>query len=84
VHHRKLKKQGGKDELCNLIALCSTCHNIAPNSVHQNPKLSYEMGWMVPSWANPAEWPITTLDGKRIWLDNDGSTRTEEESTNGW
>lgn len=84
VHHRKLRKQGGKDELCNLIALCSPCHNIAPDSVHQNPKRSYEMGWLVPSWADPAEWPITMTDGSRIYLDNEGSIRKQEGQANGW
>lgn len=84
VHHRKLRKHGGKDDITNLIALCSPCHNIAPGSVHQNPKISYENGWLVPSWGNPAEWPVTLSNGSRVLLTAEGEYRTVEESDNGW
>lgn len=84
VHHRKLRKHGGQDDLTNLIALCSPCHNIAPGSVHQNPKISYENGWLVPSWGNPAEWPVTLANGSRVLLTAEGEYQTVEESDNGW
>jgi hypothetical protein len=90
VHHRKLRKHGGPDSLSNLIGLCSTCHNIAPNSVHQNPKISYEEGYLVPSWADPEEWPLTLPDGRRVLLKDDGSlvvlggNDSERGEVNGW
>ena len=28
IHHKKLKSQGGTDDMDNLIALCRRCHNI--------------------------------------------------------
>lgn len=84
IHHRKLRKHGGKDALSNLIALCSPCHNIAPESVHQNPRDSYENGWLVPSWADPAEWPMTTPNGSRVLLDDDGGIRIVEGREHGW
>lgn len=84
VHHRKLRKHGGKDDITNLIALCSPCHNIAPGSVHQNPRDSYENGWLVPSWAEPAEWPMTLPNGKRVLLTEDGDYRIVEDYNNGW
>lgn len=83
VHHRKLKSQGGRDELANLVALCSPCHNIAPDSVHQNPAISMEKGYIVPSWAQPNEWALTLPDGRRVLLENNG-TYTEIGVTNGW
>lgn len=43
VHHRKLRSQGGKDELDNLILLCEWCHEY----IHKNPAESYEVGWLV-------------------------------------
>jgi 5-methylcytosine-specific restriction endonuclease McrA len=71
VHHRKLKKHGGTDDLSNLLGLHSACHNIGPKSVHQNPRLSYEMGWLVPSWADPLEYPLTLPDGRQVLLTNE-------------
>lgn len=84
VHHRKLKKQGGRDELANLVALCSPCHNIAPGSVHQNPEHAYRHGYMVPSWADPEEWPLLLPNGDRVLLLNDGTMITLERGEDGW
>lgn len=85
VHHRKLRKHGGTDSLSNLIALCSTCHNIAPDSVHQNPESSYAKGYMCPSWADPAEWPVTLPDGSRVLLEDNGKMiYLERAENNGW
>lgn len=84
VHHRKLRKQGGKDSLSNLIALCGPCHNIAPDSVHQNPERSYEQGYLVPSWADPEEWPMLLPDGSRVLLQDTGEVIYLERADNGW
>ena len=58
-HHRKLRKHGGTDEAANLLALCGTgtlgCHGY----VHANPAISYERGWLVHSWDDPKEVPVT-------------------------
>ena len=84
VHHRKLRKHGGPNTLSNLIALCSNCHNISPGSVHQNPRDSYESGYMVPSWADPEEWPLLLPDGSQVLLKNDGTTLEIRGKHNGW
>ena len=85
VHHRKLRKHGGADDIVNLIALCSTCHNIAPESVHQNPKNSYEAGYLVKSWQNPEEVPVLLANGNKVLLSNDGKYKQENgEEYNGW
>lgn len=89
VHHRKLRKHGGADTLSNLIALCSPCHNIAPGSVHQNPEDSYRNGYLVPSWADPREWPLLLADGRRVLLNDDGSCviledNPERGEVDGW
>lgn len=84
VHHRKLRKHGGADSLSNLIALCSPCHNIAPNSVHQNPKASYEAGYLVPSWAEPEEWSVVLPNGTKVFLTNEGEQIIVEGEENGW
>jgi len=85
VHHRKLRKHGGPDALCNLIALCSPCHNIAPGSVHQNPADSYERGYLVKSWDDPLTAPLTLPNGRKVLLTEDGQYQDTEEGTgNGW
>ena len=42
-HHRLRRGQGGKNELANLLHLCSTCHD----SVHAHPSRSYEDGTLL-------------------------------------
>jgi len=37
--------------LANLVSLCRECHS----HVHANPAESYELGWLVHSWDEPAE-----------------------------
>lgn len=56
VHHRKLRSQGGTDDLANLITLCghgtTGCHYL----VHSQRKSHGEPGgYVVPSWADPTE-----------------------------
>jgi len=63
VHHRKLKGMGGSkllDTPANLISLCRTCHSW----IHANPAESYELGYMVHSWADPEDVPIGPCDEK--------------------
>jgi len=78
LHHRKLKSQGGQDEVCNLIAVHHECHNMGSQAIHMNPKESIANGWIVPSWADPASYPLILPDGTAVLLDNGGSyTPTE-------
>lgn len=67
-HHRKLKSRGGLNEACNGIALHHRCHNIYPESVHQNPKLATDRGFMVSTWANPSACPVTLVNGDTVTL----------------
>ena len=82
LHHRKLKSQGGKDEPCNLIAVHHKCHNLGTDSIHLNPAKSVKMGWIVPSWADPSEFPLHMADGSVVRLDNEGNY-IEIEGVNG-
>jgi hypothetical protein len=82
LHHRRLKSQGGKDEVCNLMAVHHKCHNMGTDAIHMNPAKSIEMGWIVPSWAQPAEYPLHLSDGSKVLLDNEGSY-IEEGGKNG-
>jgi len=73
LHHRKLKSRGGKDEVANLIAVHHKCHNLGTKSIHLNPTLATVKGWMVPSWAEPAEYPLHLHDAEVVVLDNKGN-----------
>lgn len=82
-HHRKLRSRGGKDTPANLLRVHHSCHNMATDSIHANPSLASDKGWMVPSWAEPHEWPLVKPDGSIVLLLDDGTERVLEEGQ-GW
>lgn len=45
VHHRRLRAQGGTNDLDNLLDVCIWCHS----HIHANPTQSYELGLMLRS-----------------------------------
>jgi hypothetical protein len=73
AHHRKLKSQGGKDHIQNLVALCHPCHNLGTHAIHLNPKQAVAGGWIVPVWADPAHTPICPDDGTTLELKENGT-----------
>jgi len=73
LHHRKLKSRGGKDEVANLIAVHHKCHNLGTFSIHLNPEKATMKGWMVPSWAEPAEYPLHLHGVEVVVLDQQGN-----------
>jgi len=84
LHHRKLKSRGGKDEVSNFIALHHGCHNGDTDSVHFNPSISSDKGYMVGSWQDPTECPLTLPDGSIVILTPEGTYRYLERKANGW
>ena len=54
LHHRRMRSQGGKHTVQNLLALCASCHSW----VHRHPKESYRLGWLVRSVKDPLEVPV--------------------------
>ena len=54
IHHRKLRSQGGADDLDNLVLVHTLCHHRA----HHYPEQSYEWGWLVRSHDDPAAVPV--------------------------
>ncbi len=53
-HHRKLRSQGGTNDPDNLLGVCVLCHH----EIHAHPAVSYEHGWLVKSWDDPATVPV--------------------------
>lgn len=68
-HHRKLRSQGGLDDVANLVLLHPNCHN----TVHANPLWAQDHGWIVKSRRNPATVPITLHDVRPVLLTRDGN-----------
>lgn len=69
-HHRQRRRDGG-DRLCNIVILHAGCHNIAPLSVHQEPVIAMNRGFLVPSWDDPFTTPIL-IEGTSYLLDDAG------------
>ncbi|MFE5369216.1 HNH endonuclease [Streptomyces mirabilis] len=72
-HHRRLRSGGGRDELANLLLLCSRCHTTnSPTSVHSNVAEAKKYGHIVTRYADPS--PVPVLHAKHGWivLDNAG------------
>lgn len=81
AHHRKLRSQGGQDEITNLVALCHSCHNLGTASVHLNPEQAKANGWIVPNWKGlePANVLICTDAGLIVSLNSNGTKQTMKE-----
>jgi hypothetical protein len=73
LHHRKLRSQGGKDQVSNLIWVHHKCHNLGTFSIHNQPAVSVEKGWICPSWAEPHSFPFVKPDGSIVLLHDNGS-----------
>lgn len=74
AHHRLLKSHGGTWALDNILGIHGDCHNVQPKSLHQNPKWSYERGYMVKSWCTkPGDIPILLRGFSWYLLNADGS-----------
>ena len=81
LHHRRLRKHGGQDCPSNLVAIHSRCHTW----VHGHPEASYERGYLVPSWQEPAEWPLLLPNGTTVRLAPEGGYLSEmKENSHGW
>lgn len=69
VHHRRLRSQGGRDTLENLVLLCGSgstkCHALV-HSERRN--LGILEGFIVPSWDDPVTVPITHWQHGQVYL----------------
>jgi len=86
AHHRKLRSQGGTNNIENAVALHHECHNLGTNSVHLNPKKSYANGFMVHSWEEPHTTPLNLIHRMWVLLTPEGEyegTQQPDESTSG-
>jgi hypothetical protein len=63
THHRKAGQMGGRsgaehNQPSNLLALCGDGTRGCHGWVESHRALGYALGWLVPSWADPNEWPV--------------------------
>ena len=64
AHHRKLRSRGGGDGWDNLTALCPPCHAWA----HRDVAAATRDGWIVPSWIDPATYPVVRPASRIAYL----------------
>lgn len=69
-HHRRLRSQGGRDEVENLAALCPACHH---QGVHAHPERARAEGWIVRERSHPERVAVILWDGRVVRLDPDGT-----------
>jgi 5-methylcytosine-specific restriction endonuclease McrA len=48
MHHVVLRSRGGSNDLSNLRAVCTACHD----HIHANPRWATEHGFMASRWAS--------------------------------
>jgi hypothetical protein len=60
----------------NLVTLCGSGTTGCHGWVETNREASYALGWLVPSWANPVEWPICFAEGFWAQPGDSGWTRS--------
>jgi hypothetical protein len=82
LHHRKLKSRGGQDTVVNLVWVHHGCHNMKTDSIHFQPKVAEKLGYMVHSWADPAEVSLIRADGSVVLLKEDGMVTLITEAHN--
>jgi len=79
-HHRKLRSRGGEDTVANLVLVHHGCHNMKTSSIHLRPGAAEKLGFMVASWQDPEEAPLTRADGSVVLLLNDGTIKILTEA----
>lgn len=58
-HHRQLSTK--LDLVSNGVATHSFCHVIMPKSIHQNPKVATEKGFIISKYVDRSEFPSVPL-----------------------
>ena len=58
VHHRKLRGQGGTHAPSNLVTTTGSGTTGIHGLIHADPALATVLGYIVPSWGDPAATPI--------------------------
>lgn len=75
-HHRKNRSQGGKWRASNGLDLCRPCHRM----VTATEANFYVLGWLVKSWQDEAEVPVSTAAFGPVLLDDEGGRTAVEHA----
>ena len=71
-HHRKLRSQGGKHDVSNLILLCGSGTTGCHGWVHANPAEALRGGWYARSWQDTLGVPVKHYKHGWVLLDDAG------------
>lgn len=58
-HHRQKRSRQGRDDMWNCVWTCHDCNN---RWIETHVAEATATGWLVPSWAEPREWPCLRGD----------------------
>lgn len=72
-HHRKLRSRGGADAPENLILACGSGTTGCHGWMHANPAEATALGFIVPTWRDPAAHPMLHALYGWVWLLPDGT-----------
>ena len=72
LHHRKLRSQGGRDTVANLVLLHGSGVTGCHGHVHQDRIDAAIEGFVVPAWEDPAEVSVVVHGYGRVRLSADG------------
>ncbi len=75
-HHRKNRSQGGGWHAANGLHLCRPCHR----TVTDTQEDFYELGWLVKSWQDSLNTPVSLAAHGFVLLDDEGSWTAVEVS----
>lgn len=75
--HRKNRSQGGPWSASNGLHVCGSGTTGCHGYIHAHPAESYERGWSVHSWDDPADIPAQTHIGELLLDDEGGWTAAE-------
>lgn len=70
-HHRQFKSRGGGDGPENRVMLCGSgttgCHRRCHNRDPDDEELATALGYVIPSWADPATVPMWSATWQ-LWI----------------
>lgn len=86
VHHRTPRGMGGSRDPrlnlpSNLLALCGSGTTGCHGRVERDRAVAVDNGWIVPRWADPAEFPVLVFGDRWVILTEHGTCEAVTETS---
>lgn len=70
VHHRRMRRISGQDQIGNLVHLCNPCHK----GIHKSPETERSAGYIgFIAWGDPRRTPFLLRGERWVLTDDEGS-----------